>query len=117
MHQHDGRVVSNFILQALRGEDITIYGDGSHTRSFCYVDDMVDAIVRMMDTPPGFNGPVNAGNPDEVSILGLAEMIIDITGSRSEITFSELPEDDPQRRKPDIDARPRKTGMEPRCHS
>lgn len=102
MHQNDGRVVSNFIIQALRGKEITIYGDGSHTRSFCYVDDMVDAMVRMMDTPEGFTGPVNAGNPNEVSILDLAKMVIEITGSHSEIVFRELPEDDPQRRKPDI---------------
>jgi len=102
MHQNDGRVVSNFIVQALRGREITIYGDGSHTRSFCYVDDMVDAMVRMMDTPEGFTGPVNAGNPDEVSILDLAKLVIEVTGSSSEIVFRELPEDDPQRRKPDI---------------
>ena len=113
MHQYDGRVVSNFILQALCGEDITIYGDGSHTRSFCYVDDMVDAIVRMMDTPKGFNGPVNAGNPDEVSILALAEMIIDITGSSSKIAFRELPEEEPQRRKPDIALAREKLGWSP----
>jgi UDP-glucuronate decarboxylase len=103
MHQNDGRVVSNFIVQALRGQEIAIYGDGSHTRSFCYVDDMVDAMVRMMDMPEGFTGPVNAGNPDEVSILDLAKLVIEVTGSSSEIVFRELPEDDPQRRKPDIE--------------
>lgn len=102
MLPNDGRVVSNFIIQALRGEDITVYGDGTHTRSFCYVDDTVEAIIRMMGSPDGFTGPVNAGNPEEVSIQGLAEKIIGITGSKSKIIFSKLPEDDPRRRKPDI---------------
>ncbi|MEW6143983.1 MAG: UDP-glucuronic acid decarboxylase family protein [Thermodesulfobacteriota bacterium] len=102
MHPNDGRVVSNFIIQALRGEDITVYGDGSHTRSFCYVDDTVEAIIRMMGSPDGFTGPVNAGNPDEVTILGLARKIVEITGSPSKVVFSDLPEDDPRRRKPDI---------------
>jgi UDP-glucuronate decarboxylase len=102
MLPNDGRVVSNFIIQALKGEDITVYGDGSHTRSFCYVDDMVEAIIRMMGSPDGFTGPVNAGNPEEVTILGLARKIIEIAGSRSKVVFSQLPEDDPRRRKPDI---------------
>lgn len=102
MLPNDGRVVSNFIIQALRGEDITVYGDGSHTRSFCYVDDTVEAIIRMMKSPDGFTGPVNAGNPEEVSILDLARKIIEITGSKSSVVFSSLPEDDPRRRKPDI---------------
>jgi UDP-glucuronate decarboxylase len=102
MHPNDGRVVSNFIIQALRGEDITVYGDGSHTRSFCYVDDTVEAIIRMMRSPDGFTGPVNAGNPDEVTILGLARKIIEIARSKSKVVFSDLPEDDPRRRKPDI---------------
>jgi UDP-glucuronate decarboxylase len=102
MHPNDGRVVSNFIIQALRGEDITVYGDGSHTRSFCYVDDTVEAIIRMMGSPDGFTGPVNAGNPDEVTILELARKVIEITGSPSRVVFSDLPEDDPRRRKPDI---------------
>ena len=102
MLPNDGRVVSNFIIQALNGEDITVYGDGSHTRSFCYVDDTVDAIIRMMNSPDGFTGPVNVGNPEEVSIEGLARKIIEISGSSSRIVFSELPEDDPRRRKPDI---------------
>ena len=113
MLQNDGRVVSNFIVQALRGQDITIYGDGSHTRSFCYVDDMVNAMVLMMDTEEGFTGPVNAGNPNEVSMLDLANIIIDITGSTSEISFRELPEDDPQRRKPDITLAREKLGWDP----
>jgi UDP-glucuronate decarboxylase len=102
MLPNDGRVVSNFIIQALRNEDITVYGDGSHTRSFCYVDDTVEAIIRMMKSPDGFTGPVNAGNPEEVTILGLAEKIIEIAGSTSKVVFSSLPEDDPRRRRPDI---------------
>lgn len=113
MHPNDGRVVSNFILQALRGEDITIYGDGSQTRSFCYVDDIVEAMIRMMNTPPGFTGPVNAGNPTEVSIRELAEKIIELTGSSSKIDFGKLPDDDPRRRKPDISLAERKLGWKP----
>jgi UDP-glucuronate decarboxylase len=102
MLPNDGRVVSNFIIQALKGEDITVYGDGSHTRSFCYVDDTVEAIIRMMKSPDGFTGPVNAGNPEEVTILSLARKIIELSGSSSKVVFSSLPEDDPRRRKPDI---------------
>lgn len=102
MLPNDGRVVSNFIIQALKGEDITVYGDGSHTRSFCYVDDTVEAIIRMMKSPDGFTGPVNAGNPEEVTILNLARKIIELSGSSSKVVFSSLPEDDPRRRKPDI---------------
>ncbi len=102
MLPNDGRVVSNFIVQALNGEDITIYGDGSHTRSFCYVDDTVEAMIRMMRSPDGFTGPVNAGNPEEVSILELARKIVEISGSKSKVVFSSLPEDDPRRRRPDI---------------
>jgi len=102
MHPNDGRVVSNFIIQALKGDDITIYGDGSQTRSFCYVDDMVDAIIRLMNTEKGFSGPINAGNPNEVTILELAQNIIELTNSKSKLIFKELPEDDPKRRKPDI---------------
>lgn len=113
MHPNDGRVVSNFIIQALRGEDITVYGDGSHTRSFCYVDDMVEAVMRMMGSPDGFTGPVNAGNPEEVTILGLAEKIIEIAGSPSKVVFSQLPEDDPRRRKPDISLARKALGWEP----
>jgi len=113
MHPNDGRVVSNFILQALRGEDITIYGDGSQTRSFCYVDDTVEAMVRMMNTPAGFTGPVNAGNPTEVSIKELAERIIELTGTPSKIDFRDLPDDDPRRRKPDISLAERKLGWKP----
>lgn len=113
MHPNDGRVVSNFIIQALRNEDITVYGDGSQTRSFCYVDDMVEAVLRMMNTAKGFTGPVNAGNPDEVSILELAEKTIEITGSRSRIIFNDLPRDDPRRRKPDISLAEQKLGWNP----
>lgn len=99
---NDGRVVSNFILQALKGEDITVYGDGSHTRSFCFVDDLIKGIVRMMKTPTGFLGPVNLGNPEEFSILELAEKVIQLTRSRSKIIFRPLPQDDPTQRQPDI---------------
>ncbi|PKM70673.1 MAG: NAD-dependent dehydratase [Firmicutes bacterium HGW-Firmicutes-18] len=99
---HDGRVISNFIVQALQNESITIYGDGSHTRSFCYVDDLVEAIVRLMKTDDAFTGPINAGNPYEISVLDLAQKIIALTGSESEIVFKDLPENDPVRRKPDI---------------
>jgi UDP-glucuronate decarboxylase len=102
MAVNDGRVVSNFIVQALTHQDITVYGDGSQTRSFCYVDDMIDGIIRMMATPDDFLGPVNIGNPREFTIIELAERLIRITGSRSKIIFSPLPQDDPVQRKPDI---------------
>ena len=103
MHPNDGRVVSNFILQALRNEDITVYGDGKQTRSFCFVEDMIDGVVRMMKTTDDFTGPVNLGNPEEYSILALAEKIIALTKSKSKIVFKPLPEDDPLQRKPNID--------------
>lgn len=99
---HDGRVISNFIVQALEGEPITIYGDGLQTRSFCFVDDLVEAIVRFMKTEDTFTGPLNAGNPSEISVLDLAKKIIALTGSESKIIFKDLPENDPTRRKPDI---------------
>jgi UDP-glucuronate decarboxylase len=102
MHPADGRVVSNFIMQALRGEDITIYGDGSQTRSFCYVDDLIDAIVLMMNSGAEFTGPVNTGNPTEFTMLELAEKILSLVGGTSRIVFQALPEDDPKQRKPDI---------------
>ncbi len=102
MHPHDGRVVSNFILQALRNEDITIYGDGSQTRSFCYRDDLIEAMIRMMATPDEVTGPVNIGNPGEFTIRELAETIIDITGSSSKLVRMPLPADDPKQRRPDI---------------
>lgn len=102
MHPNDGRVVSNFIVQALRGEDITIYGNGSQTRSFCYVDDLIDAIIRMMATPKTITGPINIGNPSEFTIYELAEKIIRLVGGESRIIFKELPQDDPKQRCPDI---------------
>lgn len=102
MHPNDGRVVSNFVVQALKGEDLTVFGDGSQTRSFCYVADMVDGLVRLMNNEEGVVGPVNLGNPVETSVLKLAEMIIERTGSRSKITRKELPPDDPTQRCPDI---------------
>jgi len=102
MHPNDGRVVSNFILQALRGKPITVFGSGSQTRSFCYVDDMVDGLTRLMNSPDGFTGPVNLGNPEEITILGLVEKIVKLTNSRSEIVFKPLPADDPRQRNPDI---------------
>ena len=102
MAVRDGRVVSNFIVQALTHQDMTVYGDGSQTRSFCYVDDMLDGLIRMMATPDDFLGPVNLGNPREFTMLELAEMLIRMTGSRSKIIFKPLPQDDPAQRKPDI---------------
>ncbi len=101
MHMEDGRVVSNFIVQALRGEDITLYGDGSQTRSFCYATDLIDAFIRLMETPDEFLGPVNLGNDAEFSIGELARMVVDMTGSKSQIVFKPLPSDDPKQRKPD----------------
>jgi len=102
MHPNDGRVVSNFILQCLRGEDITIYGQGTQTRSFCYVDDLVDGLIRLMDSPESVTGPINLGNPEEISILELTQKIIHLTQSASRPVFSPLPKDDPTQRKPDI---------------
>jgi len=114
MHPADGRVVSNFIVQALRNEPITIYGDGSQTRSFCYVDDLIDAIVAFMDAPADFIGPVNLGNPDEFTILELAEKVIAITRSKSKIERKPLPPDDPTQRQPDITLARDRLGWEPR---
>jgi UDP-glucuronate decarboxylase len=102
MQINDGRVISNFIVQALRGEDITVYGDGSQTRSFCYIDDMVEGLIRLMNTPDEITGPINLGNPNETPILELAQKIIELTGSNSKIVFKPLPQDDPRRRCPDI---------------
>lgn len=102
MHPNDGRVVSNFIVQALKGEDITIYGDGQQTRSFCYADDMIEGFVRMMDSADGFTGPVNLGNPCEFTMLELAEKVLGLVGSKSKLIFLPLPADDPKQRKPDI---------------
>lgn len=103
MNPDDGRVVSNFIVQALKGEDITIYGDGSQTRSFCYVDDLIDGMIRMMNSREGFTGPVNLGNPDEFTMNQLAELVISLTGSSSRIVYMPLPSDDPAQRRPVID--------------
>lgn len=102
MHPNDGRVVSNFVVQALKGQPITIYGDGSQTRSFCYVDDMVEALVLLMKTSDDVTGPINLGNPDEFTILNLAQQVIELTHSKSKIIFQELPADDPQKRRPEI---------------
>ena len=114
MHPNDGRVVSNFILQALKNQDITVYGDGKQTRSFCYVDDMIEGVIRMMQTPDDFTGPVNLGNPQEYSILELAEKIIAHTQSRSKIVFKPLPQDDPLQRKPNIELAKDKLKWQPR---
>ncbi len=113
MHVHDGRVVSNFIVQALRGEPITIYGDGSQTRSFCYVDDLIDALVRLMGTPDEVTGPINLGNPAELTVKALAERVVALTGSRSRIEYRPLPEDDPKQRQPDIALARSTLGWEP----
>jgi UDP-glucuronate decarboxylase len=114
MLPNDGRVVSNFIVQALKGEDITVYGDGSQTRSFCYIDDMVDGIIKMMNSPKGFTGPVNLGNPSEFSILELAQMILKLTKSKSKIVFKPLPQDDPKQRQPDITLAKSRLNWEPK---
>ncbi|HBH87150.1 MAG TPA: NAD-dependent dehydratase [Syntrophaceae bacterium] len=114
MALNDGRVVSNFIVQSLKGENITVYGDGSQTRSFCYVDDMVDGIIRMMGSREDFSGPVNLGNPDEFTILELAKTVNRMTKSRSKIIFKSLPQDDPMQRKPDISLARETLGWQPR---
>lgn len=116
MHPNDGRVVSNFIVQALKGQPITIYGEGQQTRSFCYVDDLVDGFLRLMDSERDFPGPVNLGNPGEFTIRQLAEMVIDMTGSASRLVFEPLPADDPMQRKPDITLAQSKLAWEPRIH-
>ncbi|WP_407049996.1 UDP-glucuronic acid decarboxylase family protein [Methyloraptor flagellatus] len=113
MHPNDGRVVSNFIVQALRGEAITMYGDGRQTRSFCYVDDLIDGMVRLMATDESVTGPINVGNPAEFSMLELAEAVVRLTGSRSEIVHKPLPQDDPRQRQPDITLARRTLGWEP----
>ncbi len=114
MHPHDGRVVSNFIMQALRGEDITIYGDGMQTRSFCYVDDLIDGMVKLMDSPADFTGPVNIGNAEEFTMIDLADLVIGLTGSSSKKVFKPLPQDDPLQRKPVNDLAKQKLNWEPR---
>jgi UDP-glucuronate decarboxylase len=114
MHPNDGRVVSNFIVQALLGREITVYGDGSQTRSFCYVDDLIEGLVRFMATPPEITGPINFGNPSEFSMLALASMVTDLTGSRSRIVHHPLPADDPKQRQPDIARAQSKIDWKPR---
>ena len=114
MHPKDGRVVSNFVIQALTGKNITVYGDGSQTRSFCYVDDLIEGILRMMATGPETTGPINLGNPTEFSILELAELVIELTGSKSKIVFEPLPSDDPKQRQPDITKAKEKLKWEPK---
>ncbi|MCE5195259.1 MAG: SDR family oxidoreductase [Nitrospiraceae bacterium] len=113
MHPNDGRVVSNFVVQALRGENITVYGKGSQTRSFCYVDDLIDGLIKLMDSPDDLTGPVNLGNPVEFTILKLAEKVIEMTNSKSKIVFNPLPPDDPTQRKPDISLAKAQLGWEP----
>jgi UDP-glucuronate decarboxylase len=116
MHRADGRVVSNFIIQALAGEPTTLYRDGSQTRSFCFVSDLIDGLVRLMESPPSFTGPVNLGNPVEFTMRGLAELILKETGSRSKLVNMALPQDDPKQRQPDISLAKAKLGWEPRIN-
>jgi len=113
MHPNDGRVVSNFIVQALKNEPITIYGDGTQTRSFCYVDDLIEAILRLMQTEDAFIGPVNLGNPEEFQVIALAELVLELTGSTSSLVFHPLPSDDPKQRRPDISLAKQKLSWEP----
>ncbi|MEO1322686.1 MAG: UDP-glucuronic acid decarboxylase family protein [Pseudomonadota bacterium] len=113
MHPNDGRVVSNFIMQALRGDDITLYGDGEQTRSFCYVDDLVEGLIRLMESPDGVTGPINLGNPGEFTIKELAEHVIDLTGSSSKMIHQPLPQDDPKQRQPNIERAKRDLDWEP----
>jgi UDP-glucuronate decarboxylase len=114
MHPNDGRVVSNFIVQALKGQDLTVYGEGNQTRSFQYVDDLIVGMTKMMATGDDFIGPVNVGNPDEFTILQLAEKVIDIVGSKSKIIFEDLPSDDPMQRQPNISLAKEKLNWEPK---
>ncbi|MCL4192821.1 MAG: GDP-mannose 4,6-dehydratase, partial [Thermoguttaceae bacterium] len=114
MHPYDGRVISNFIRQALRGEEITIFGDGSQTRSFCYRDDLIEGMIRMMENSVGLIGPVNIGNPGEFTIKQLAEMVLRLIGSRSKLVYQPLPADDPTQRQPDITLARSKLGWEPK---
>ena len=116
MQPNDGRVVSNFIMQALQDKPITIYGDGSQTRSFCYVDDLIEAFFRLMDSPDDFTGPINIGNPVEFRIMELAEKVIKLTNSKSKLVYEKLPDDDPIQRQPDINLAKEKLGWEPKIH-
>ena len=114
MHPNDGRVVSNFIVQALKGEPITVYGRGEQTRSFCYVDDLVDSLIRLMNSEDHFIGPVNLGNPVEFTIFQLAQLILELTGTKSEVRYELLPKDDPQKRRPEIDLAKKVLAWEPK---
>ena len=114
MHPNDGRVISNFIIQALKNKEITIYGDGKQTRSFCFVDDLIDAMLLIMNTDDDLTGPMNIGNPDEFTIQEIAEKIVKLTNSSSQIVFKPLPEDDPKQRKPDISIAKEKISWEPK---
>lgn len=114
MHPNDGRVVSNFIVQAIKGEDITIFGDGMQTRSFCYVDDLIEGMYRLMNSRQGFTGPVNIGNPGEFTMIELAQKILQLTGSKSQLKYLPLPQDDPMQRKPVIDLAKKELGWEPK---
>ncbi len=116
MHPNDGRVISNFIVQALKGKEITVYGDGSQTRSFCYTSDLIEGLIKMMAMPDNFVGPINMGNDSEISILKLAEKIIKMTNSKSKIIFKSLPQDDPVRRRPDITLAKEKLKWQPKIH-
>lgn len=116
MHPNDGRVVSNFIVQAIKGEDITIYGSGEQTRSFCYVDDLIDGFVRFMNTAPDITGPINLGNPGEFTMLELAENVLRLVGSKSKLTFKPLPQDDPKQRQPNISLAKNKLGWQPKVN-
>jgi UDP-glucuronate decarboxylase len=114
MHPQDGRVISNFIVQALQGEDLTVYGNGGQTRSFCYVDDLIDGLIALMQSADAVVGPINIGNPGEYTILEVAEMVLKLTGGRSKIIFKPLPQDDPTQRQPDITLAKNTLGWEPR---
>ena len=116
MHPNDGRIVSNFIVQALKGEDITIYGDGSQARSFCYVDDLIEGFIRVMKTETGFTGPTNLGNPREFSMLELAETVLKLAKSTSKLAYKPLPQDDPRQRQPDIALATSSLGWTPRVN-
>jgi UDP-glucuronate decarboxylase len=114
MHVNDGRVVSNFIVQALMGEPITLYGDGMQTRSFCYVSDLVAGLMRLMDSPAEITGPINLGNPNEMTIRDLAEMVVELTGSNAKVVYEALPKDDPRQRQPNIELAKAHLGWQPR---
>jgi len=114
MHPKDGRVVSNFIVQALKGEDITIFGDGTQTRSFCYYEDLIRGFVALMESPDEVTGPINLGNPGEFTMLELAEAVLELTGSSSKLAFRPLPQDDPRQRRPDIARAKEQLGWEPK---